>query len=147
MMDGYLNRPEETERSIRDGWVLTGDLGSLDAQGDLHYVGRLKEMIKTGGFSVDPAEVERVLCDLEGIEAAAVVGVPDAHWGEMIVGYVVCAGEFDEAAVIRACRAHLAGFKAPKKVLALSALPVNPTGKVERGRLRDLYAAEHGDSI
>jgi acyl-CoA synthetase (AMP-forming)/AMP-acid ligase II len=141
-MDGYLGRPEETAQALHDGWVLTGDLGWLDDAGELHYVGRLKEMIKTGGFSVDPVEVERALTAIPGIEAAAVIGVPDARWGEMVVGYVVSSGEGDEAAVIGACRAHLAGFKVPKRVLFLDALPVNATGKIERGRLRERFAAE-----
>jgi acyl-CoA synthetase (AMP-forming)/AMP-acid ligase II len=143
-MDGYLNRPEETDQSLRDDWVLTGDLGWLDSDGDLHYGGRLKEMIKTGGFSVDPVEVERVLTSIDGIEAAAVIGVPDPHWGEMVVGYVVSAGELDEATVIRACRAQLAGFKVPKRVMFVDSLPVNATGKIERGRLRERFAAERG---
>lgn len=141
-MDGYLNRPDDTAASLRDGWVLTGDLGRVDADGELHYTGRLKEIVKTGGFSVDPVEVERVLETIDGIQDAAVVGVSDEHWGEMLVGYVVCAGELDEASVIAACRARLAGFKVPKRVLAIDALPVNPTGKVQRGRLRELFLAD-----
>jgi acyl-CoA synthetase (AMP-forming)/AMP-acid ligase II len=145
MMDGYLNRPQETAQSLRDGWVLTGDLGRIDEAGDLHYTGRLKEMIKTGGFSVDPVEVERALLALDGIEEAAVIGVPDDHWGEMLVAYVVC-GEapFQEAAVTRACREQLAGFKVPKRVLPLPALPINATGKVDRARLRKRFAGEPG---
>jgi fatty-acyl-CoA synthase len=142
-MDGYLNRPEETAAALRDGWMLTGDLGRMDDNGNLHYAGRLKEMVKTGGFSVDPVEVQRVLTALDGIHEAAVIGVPDAHWGEMLVAYVVSQARFDEPAVIAACRARLAGYKVPKRVFALDALPVNATGKVERGRLRDRYRNEH----
>jgi fatty-acyl-CoA synthase len=141
-MDGYLNRPEETAASLHDGWVLTGDLGRIDEDGDLHYSGRLKDMVKTGGFSVDPAEVERALTAVDGIREAAVIGVPDAHWGEMLVAYVVTETPLDERAVIAACRNRVAGFKVPKRVLALDALPVNATGKVERGRLRERFTAE-----
>jgi fatty-acyl-CoA synthase len=141
-MDGYLNRPEETAASLHDGWVLTGDLGRIDEDGDLHYSGRLKDMVKTGGFSVDPAEVERALTGVDGIREAAVIGVPDAHWGEMLVAYVVTETPLDERAVIAACRNRVAGFKVPKRVLALDALPVNATGKVERGRLRERFTAE-----
>lgn len=145
MMDGYLNRPAETAQSLRDGWVLTGDLGRIDDAGDLRYAGRVKEMIKTGGFSVDPVEVERVLVAIDGIEEAAVVGVPDAHWGEMLVAYVIPkGGTFQEAAIAGACRARLAGFKVPKRILAVGELPVNATGKVERARLRERFAAEAG---
>ncbi len=139
-MSGYLGRPEETAASLRDGWVLTGDLGRLDADGDLHYVGRRKEMIKTGGFSVDPREVEEALL-AGGVEEVAVVGVPDDHWGEMVVAFAVAGdGGGDEAAVIADCRARLAGYRVPKRVVFLDALPVNATGKVERAALRRRFA-------
>jgi acyl-CoA synthetase (AMP-forming)/AMP-acid ligase II len=141
-MDGYLNRPEETAQMLRDGWMLTGDLGRIDEDGDLHYAGRLKEMVKTGGFSVDPAEVERALTTLDEVAEAAVIGVPDEHWGEMVVAFVVCRGAFLERAVIEACRERLAGYKVPKRVIAIDTLPLNATGKVERGRLRDRFAQQ-----
>jgi fatty-acyl-CoA synthase len=115
MMDGYLNRSDDTAQSLRGGWVLTGDLGRIDVAGDLHYTGRVKEMIKTGGFSVHPVEVERALLAIDGIDEAAVIGVPDPHWGEMIVAYVVAVKEpLDVEATTRACRPRLAGFKVPK---------------------------------
>jgi acyl-CoA synthetase (AMP-forming)/AMP-acid ligase II len=138
-MDGYHRRPEETAKVLRDGWVHTGDLGRLDADGDLHYRGRLKEMIKTGGFSVDPREVEQVLAAQEGVAEAAVVGVPDEHWGEMVVAFVAGAGSVDPEALRAACRARLAGYKVPKHVRVLDALPLNATGKVARARLRELF--------
>ncbi|QEC48082.1 long-chain fatty acid--CoA ligase [Baekduia soli] len=139
-MAGYHGRPEETAATLRDGWVHTGDLGRIDADGDLHYVGRSKEMIKTGGFSVDPTEVEQVLLTLPGIAEAAVVGVADEHWGEMVVAFAAPPGPAGEAEVIAACRARLAGYKVPKKVRFLDALPLNATGKVQRGALRALLA-------
>lgn len=141
-MDGYLNRPEETASALRDGWVLTGDLGRIDEDGNVYYAGRLKEMVKTGGFSVDPVEVERALTAIDGISEAAVIGVPDAHWGEMLVAYVVTSEPLDEQRVISACRRLVAGFKVPKRVFSLDALPVNATGKVERGRLRERFASD-----
>lgn len=140
IMDGYLDRPEETAAALDNGWVLTGDLGRLDEHGDLHYVGRLKEMIKSGGFSVDPVEVEYALTAIDGVREAAVIGVPDEHWGEMVVAYVVCGAALDEAAIIAACRGQVAGYKVPKRVFIIDALPVNATGKVQRGRLREAYA-------
>lgn len=145
-MSGYLHRPEETAAGLRDGWVLTGDLGRIDADGDLHYAGRSKEMIKTGGFSVDPQEVERALLGAPGVTAAAVLGVPDSHWGEMVVAYVVVgdAARFDAQAAIEACRGQIAGFKLPKRVRVIDALPVNATGKVARGELRERWAGETG---
>ena len=137
-MTGYHGRPADTAASLRDGWVLTGDLGHLDADGDLHYTGRAKEMIKTGGFSVDPREVERALLACPGVAEAAVVGVADEHWGEMVVAFVVAApGAPRHAdAVVDACRGTLAGYKLPKRVEFVTALPTNATGKVARGELR-----------
>jgi len=106
--------------------------------------GRSEEMIKTGGFSVDPQEVERVLLGVAGVRAAAVVGVPDPHWGEMVVAYVEVAqpGSFDEPAAIDACRGQIAGFKLLKRALVLEALPVNAAGKVARGELRRRWAGD-----
>ena len=140
-MAGYHGRPEETAAALQGGWVRTGDLGLLDADGDLHYRGRRKEMIKTGGFSVDPREVERVLLAVEGVADAAVVGVPDDHWGEMVVAFVAAPGTLTDEALLAACRARLAGYKVPKALRRLDALPLNATGKVARGRLRERFAA------
>ena len=140
-MAGYHGREEETAATLVGGWVHTGDLGRVDKDGDLHYVGRRKEMIKTGGFSVDPREVEEALLAVQGVREAAVIGVPDDHWGEMVVAFVAPRGAVAPEAVRRACRANLAGFKVPKRVLEVDALPLNATGKVSRAALRDAYAA------
>jgi acyl-CoA synthetase (AMP-forming)/AMP-acid ligase II len=137
LMSGYLGRPEDTAAALADGWLYTGDLGRLDEQGDLHFAGRTKEIVKSGGFNVDPVEVENVLLELEGIRDAAVVGAPDERWGEAVVAFLVADGEgASEADVIAHCRERLAGFKLPKRVVFLPQLPRNATGKVERGRLR-----------
>jgi acyl-CoA synthetase (AMP-forming)/AMP-acid ligase II len=143
-MSGYHDRPEESAAAMHDGWVRTGDLGRIDEDGDLHYVARAKEMIKTGGFSVDPSEVERALLALDGVAEAAVIGVPHDHWGEMVLAFVVPtpgAAAPAEAALIEAARARIAGYKVPKRIHLLDALPVNATGKVQRARLRELAAA------
>jgi len=143
-MAGYHDRPRESALANNEGWLRTGDLGRIDEDGDLHYVGRAKEMIKTGGFSVDPSEVERALLTLDGVGEAAVIGVPDEHWGEMVLAFVVPAGGAaapSEAAMIDGARACLAAYKLPKRIHVLQALPVNATGKVERARLRELAAA------
>lgn len=141
LMAGYHNRLDATAEALADGWVRTGDLGFLDADGDLHFSGRSKEIIKTGGYTVDPAEVERVLFALPEVREAAVVGVPDEHWGEMVVAFVVAHPEaqVDEERVRAHCRRHLGDFKIPKAVRTLAELPKNPTGKVERGRLRSVW--------
>lgn len=139
VMSGYHGLPEETAAALRGGWVFSGDLGYIDEEGDLHFAGRKKDIIKTGGFSVDPLEVENAILTLDSVAEAAVVGVPDDHWGEMVVAFVVAAkGAQPSNERIRAtCGARLASFKVPKRVQLVEALPKNATGKVERGRLRD----------
>lgn len=141
VMAGYLGLPDATAESLRDGWVYTGDLGYTDADGDVHFTGRKKEIIKTGGFTVDPTEVERRLFELADIREAAVVGVADEHWGEMVVAFVVAASgsTIDERHIQAHCREQLADYKVPKAVRVLDGLPKNPTGKIERGRLRTLW--------
>jgi acyl-CoA synthetase (AMP-forming)/AMP-acid ligase II len=145
-MAGYLGLPDATAESIRDGWVHTGDLGYIDDDGDLHFAGRKKEIIKSGGFSVDPVEVEHRLFELSDVREAAVVGVPDEHWGEMVVAFMVPApgAELDARRVREHCRERLADYKVPKAFRVLDELPKNPTGKVERGRLRTLWAETAG---
>jgi acyl-CoA synthetase (AMP-forming)/AMP-acid ligase II len=140
IMSGYHAKVEETAESLREGWVHTGDLGYLDERGNLHFAGRRKEIIKTGGFSVDPVEIENVILELEWVLEAAVVGAPDEHWGEAVIAVVVCSGgaEVQSDEVIALCKSRLAGFKVPKRVISLAELPKNPTGKIERGRLREL---------
>jgi acyl-CoA synthetase (AMP-forming)/AMP-acid ligase II len=140
-MAGYHGLPDATAEALREGWVHTGDLGYLDAENNLHFAGRKKEIIKTGGFSVDPVEVENVLLGLDGVREAAVVGVPDEHWGEMVVAFAVASSgiEVSESEIISFCKDRLADFKVPKKVLLIDELPKNPTGKVERGRLRQSW--------
>ena len=144
IMSGYHGRAEETGAALVDGWVRTGDLGRFDAGGDLHYVGRSKEMIKTGGFSVDPLEVENAILELDGVAEVAVVGVEDEHWGEAVVAYFVAApgAGADPAAMLAACKRGIASYKAPKRLVALDALPKNPTGKVEKGKLRERAEGE-----
>jgi acyl-CoA synthetase (AMP-forming)/AMP-acid ligase II len=124
-MLGYWRMPDATAETLRDGWVHTGDLGTLDPEGFLHIAGRVREMIKTGGENVYPAEVERCLLDHPSIAEAAVFGVPDAHWGEAVVAAVVPrdGAALDEAAVVAHVRGHLAGYKKPRHVLVLDALP------------------------
>ncbi|WP_040597457.1 class I adenylate-forming enzyme family protein [Patulibacter medicamentivorans] len=134
VMAHYHGRPDATAEAVRAGWVLTGDLGRRDEDGRLHFVGRSKEMIKTGGFSVDPVEVENAILALDGVVEAAVVGVEDEYWGEAIVAFVV--GDVRPEAVTGVCRERLARFKVPKRVVGVDALPKNATGKIERGRLR-----------
>jgi malonyl-CoA/methylmalonyl-CoA synthetase len=136
---GYLNRPElrDTEFTA-DGWFRTGDLGSLDADGYLTLTGRAKDLVISGGLNVYPKEVETVLDALPGVDESAVVGLPDEDLGEAVVAVVVpLAGALLDAEALRlACRERLAGYKVPKRVVVVDALPRNTMGKVEKARLR-----------
>jgi acyl-CoA synthetase (AMP-forming)/AMP-acid ligase II len=124
-MRGYWRNPEETARAVRDGWVLTGDLGVIDDEGFLSIVGRRKEVIRSGGESIFPAEIERILLAHEGIREASVVGIPDPHWGEAVVAAVVPhdGATLTAEEVIAHVRRHLAGYKKPRHVCFLSELP------------------------
>ncbi|MEX1105120.1 MAG: AMP-binding protein, partial [Ilumatobacteraceae bacterium] len=140
---GYWNRPDLTASEFTDdGFFRTGDIGTFDGDGYLHIVGRSKDLIITGGLNVYPKEVEAVLDELPGVMESAVVGVPDADFGEAVVAVVVGRAELDVDAVRAACRAHLAPFKVPKRVHVVDALPRNAMGKVEKAVLRRTYSAE-----
>jgi len=124
-MLGYWRNPEETARTKRNGWVLTGDLGAYDADGFLSIVGRCKEVIRSGGESIFPAEIERVLLTHPQIREAGVVGIPDPHWGEAVAAAIVLreGAALTEADVIEHVRTHLAGYKKPRHVCFVSELP------------------------
>jgi malonyl-CoA/methylmalonyl-CoA synthetase len=136
---GYWRNPEKTAQVFRaDGFFITGDLARIDATGAVHLVGRVGDMIITGGLNVYPREVEDQLNRLPGVAEAAVIGVPHPDFGEAVVALIVgdAGGEAD---LIAALRAHLAGYKLPKRVIAVEALPRNAMGKVEKARLRTAY--------
>ncbi len=146
-MLGYWRQPEETERSRLGDWHRTGDLGVADEEGYIHLVGRLKEMYISGGENVFPAEVERVLEEHPDVAEAAVVGIPDAEWGEVGRAYVVPllgtgqvgAGQaLDIDALLAWSRSRLAGFKRPRELVLVAQLPRTPSGKVQKHLLGDL---------
>ena len=142
IMSGYWNRPQE--RAVVDGWLHTGDLGYADEEGYLYVTGRLKDMIVTGGFNVYPAEVENVVYRLPEVAEAAVIGVPDEHWGERVVAVVRLhpGSRLDESAVSAICAESLADYKRPKEVLLVETpLPVNATGKIVKARIREAVAS------
>jgi acyl-CoA synthetase (AMP-forming)/AMP-acid ligase II len=133
MMLGYAGDAEATRAAIdADGWLHTGDVGSLDAAGNLRITGRGKDMYICGGFNVYPAEVEQVLARLDGVAEAAVVGVPDPRLGEVGVAYLVPrpGHVLSEADVVAFCRERLANYKVPRRVAFRDALPRNASGKV-----------------
>jgi 4-coumarate--CoA ligase len=141
-MLGYLNRPEATEAMLRDGWLRTGDLGVVDAEGYLTIRDRLKELIKVKGFQVAPAEVEAQLLGLPGVADAAVIGVPDDEAGERPVAFVVPqpGAELTEAGLLDALRPRLASYKLPARISFVPAVPKSASGKILRRVLRDRLA-------
>ncbi|ARU04023.1 hypothetical protein CCO03_04445 [Comamonas serinivorans] len=140
----YHRNPAKTAETFVDGWLHTGDLGRLDEDGFLFINGRLKDLIVTGGQNVHAGEVEEAILRVPGVADCAVIGLPDPLWGEAVTAVVVPApgAQVDEAAVIAQCRQSLAGFKAPKRVIAQGeALPRTPTGKVQKFLLVERYQA------
>lgn len=140
VMLGYLDDPEATAAAIdSDGWLHTGDVGTVDDNGNLRITDRLKDMYICGGFNVYPAEIEQVLARLDGVAESAVIGVPDERLGEVGKAYIVVkpGTELDEDTVIAYTREHLANFKTPRSVEFLDALPRNPGGKVVKPLLRE----------
>jgi len=141
VMQGYWRAPELTAEVMRDGYYLTGDLATVDAQGYVFIVDRKKEMIISGGFNVYPSEVEQVIHGFPEVFEVAVVGVPDAQWGEAVRAVVVLkpGAQLEAAELIERCGRALAGFKKPRGVDFVSELPKNPNGKVVRRLVRDTY--------
>lgn len=134
---GYWNDPVATAAALRDGWLRTGDLGRLAPDGYLTLDGRSKEVVVTGGSNVYPREVEDVLVAHPGVAEAAVVGRSDAEWGEIVVAFVVVAGEAPRADELdRHCLRHLARFKRPRRYEFVRELPRNAYGKVRKNLLR-----------
>jgi acyl-CoA synthetase (AMP-forming)/AMP-acid ligase II len=136
---GYWRQPEATREAFLDGWLRTGDLAVVDTEGYLDIVDRRKDMIVTGGENVYSIEVENVLYRHPAVREAAVFGVPDAKWGEAVRAAVALrAGALaSESELIAHCRAHLAGFKTPRRIVFLDALPRTGTGKIAKRLLRE----------
>ena len=135
---GYADRPAETARAIRDGWLHTGDLGFLDAEGYLYVLDRRDDLIVSGGENVYPAEVEAALLAHPAVAEAGVVGMDDPSWGQIPVAYVVPRADLSVTpdALIAFCRERLARYKAPARVTFVDALPRNASGKLLRRELR-----------
>ncbi|MGC1495082.1 MAG: AMP-binding protein [Sulfitobacter sp.] len=128
VMPGYWNNPEATAKTLKDGWLLTGDMGFLDHEGYLTLQDRSKDMIITGGSNVYPREVEEVLLTHPLARDVSVVGHPHPEWGEEVVAFVV--GEAKEAELDALCLEHIARFKRPKRYVRIAELPKNNYGKV-----------------
>ncbi|MEQ8662905.1 MAG: long-chain-fatty-acid--CoA ligase [Gammaproteobacteria bacterium] len=141
IMKGYWNRPEATAEAVRDDWFHTGDAGYFDEEGYLYIHDRVKDMIVSGGENVYPAEVENALFSHAAVADVAVIGVPDERWGEAVKAIVVLRPDSAASAadIIAFARSRIAGFKVPKSVDFVDALPRNPSGKILRRELRAPY--------
>jgi long-chain acyl-CoA synthetase len=139
VMRGYLGRPADTAAVIVDGWLHTGDIGKVDADGYLSLVGRSKEMIIRGGENIYPKEIEDVLASDPSVLEAAVIGVPDDTWGEVVVAFVQPrpGSTIDVEELKRRCAESLSGYKRPKTIHVLEALPKNAVGKLDKKSLRN----------
>ncbi len=137
VFQGYWEEPEATERVLRDGWLRTGDIATVDAEGYLYLVDRAKDLIIVSGFNVFPAEVEEALLEHPDVVEAGVIGVPHPHHGEAVKAYVVRAPgtDIDEDSLIEHCSLRLARYKCPTKVIFVDLLPRNTSGKLLRREL------------
>ena len=139
VMQGYFDDPIATAEAITpDGWLKTGDIGVLNAEGYLRITDRIKDMFIVGGFNCYPAEIENLLCSLDGVAQAAVIGVPDERMGEVAKAFIVPRADaaLTEQGVIDWCRRNMANYKVPRSVEFVAALPVNAAGKVQKTVLR-----------
>ena len=143
VMQGYWRNPQATAAALRGGWLWTGDMGALDADGFLTLKDRSKDLIISGGSNIYPREVEEVLLTAAGVAEVAVVGAPDPEWGEVVVAFVVLqpGTELDTAALDAHCLAQIARFKRPKRYAFVDTLPKNNYGKVLKTELRARLAA------
>jgi len=146
VMRGYWNRPEDTAQVLRDGWLYTGDVAVMDADGYMKIVDRKKDLVLVSGFNVYPNEIEDALARMDAVLEAAVVGVPDARSGEAVRAYVVrnpdYPGELTADAVLAHCRTLLTDYKIPKSVVFRDELPKSPVGKILRKDLKAEVKAE-----
>ena len=141
LLTGYFHDEERTAAAFAGGWFHSGDLAMIDDEGYITVVDRKKDMIKTGGENVASREVEETVYRLDGISEVAVIGLPHPYWIEAVTAVVVAkpGAALSEESVIAHCRAQMAPFKVPKKVVFTDALPKNPSGKVLKRELRTRY--------
>ncbi|QMW22682.1 long-chain-fatty-acid--CoA ligase [Sandaracinobacteroides saxicola] len=146
-MLGYHNNPAATAKAIRDGWYLSGDAGWMDEDGYLYIHDRVKDMIVSGAENIYPAEVENALHGHPAVADCAVIGVPDAKWGEAVKAIVVLRGEATAEELIAHARTRIAAYKVPKSVDFVAELPRNPSGKILKKELRKAWWPEGGRMV
>jgi long-chain acyl-CoA synthetase len=144
VIPGYWKRSEENGEVLREGWLLTGDMGTMDAEGWFYVLDRKKDMINASGFKVWPREVEEVLYEHPNVREAAVVGVPDTYRGETVRAVVSLRTDaiVSAAQLIDFCRERLASYKCPREVMVVEELPKTASGKILRRKLRTNEVAE-----
>ncbi|MNY26698.1 Long-chain-fatty-acid--CoA ligase [compost metagenome] len=149
VMLGYWNRPEETAHALRGGWLHTGDGGYMDEDGFVFVVDRLKDMVVSGGENVYSAEVENAARQHPSVADCAVIGIPSVRWGESVHIAVVLKphARLDLEALQAHCRTLIAGYKVPRSMEVLSALPLSPVGKVLKTTLRQPYWGGTGRAV
>jgi long-chain acyl-CoA synthetase len=144
----YFNKPKETAETIRDGWVATGDMARMAPDGHLYIMDRKKDMVLSGGYNIYSKEVELVLQQHPAVQDAAVIGVPDAVYGEAVAAFIElrpgATATADE--IVAHCRDRIAGYKKPKHVRFFDPLPRNSTGKVQKFELRKAFALNEGEA-
>ncbi|WP_128894012.1 long-chain-fatty-acid--CoA ligase [Longirhabdus pacifica] len=137
VMKGYWNRKDETDKVLKDGWLYTGDMATMDEEGFFAIVDRKKDMIISGGMNIYPRDIEEVLYEHPKVNEAAVIGVPDEYWGEMVKAYIVPTEPLTSSELDEWCREKLANFKVPKQYEIKDDLPKSLVGKVLRRELRE----------
>jgi long-chain acyl-CoA synthetase len=137
-MLGYFRRPDLTAKTIRDGWMYTGDVATIDSEGFVYIVDRAKDMIISGGENIYSAQVEEAIARHPGVLECAVIGIPDDEWGESVKAFVVLKPGVTatETEIIDVAKQNLASYQKPKSVEFLDALPKAPTGKILKRELR-----------
>jgi acyl-CoA synthetase (AMP-forming)/AMP-acid ligase II len=140
---GYWNRPEETAAAIKDGWLYTGDLATIDKEGYINIVDRKKDMIITGGENVYSVEVENILYSHPSVLEAAVIGIPDEKWGEAVKAVVSLKPGFKatESDIINYCKRYIAGYKVPKSIDFVPELPKTGSGKIYKKVIKEIYGS------
>lgn len=143
-MAGYWNADGRADlaKSVRDGWLYTGDLGHLGADGHLWLIDRKGDMIISGGYNIYPREVEDVVAEVSGVREVAVLGVEDPDWGQRVVAFYTAAPDVDEDVIMDHCRARLASYKKPKELRRVDVFPLNSTGKIAKKELRASLAEQ-----
>jgi len=136
----YFNLPEATEKTLIDGWILTGDAGYMNEEGFIFLRDRIKDMVVSGGENIYPVEVENVLAQIPGVRETAVIGIPDEKYGEALLAFIAMTDGFAPPSteeMVDFCRNKLAGYKIPRQLEIIDALPRNPTGKIQKMVLRE----------